>query len=267
MDLTIIQSIILGVIQGITEWLPISSSAMITLTMANLYQINDLNFLIYQALWLHLGTFLAALIYFWKDVKKILLVPIKSKYSTIQDRQIFKFILITTIISGIIGLIILKGLSSFENSLILTGKTITFFIGFLLLLTAIIQIKIKNKNLRDEVDLKTNDGVILGFAQGLATLPGLSRSGMTISSLLLKKFDDTTALKLSFLMSLPIVLIGNIFLNFSKFSFSGTAIYGLLASFIFGILTIHGLIKLSKKINFGWFVLIFAILMMMSILF
>lgn len=267
MDLTIIQSLILGIIQGITEWLPISSSAMTTLVMTNLYEITDLNFLIHQALLLHLGTFLAALIYFWKDVKRLLFVPIKSKPSTIQERKIFKFILIATIISGIIGFIVLKSLTSFEDSLIITGKTITFFIGFLLLLTAVIQIKIKHRGLRKEEDLKTNDGVVLGVAQGLATLPGLSRSGITVSSLLLKKFDDTTALKLSFLMSLPIVLIGNIVLNFSDFSFSGTAIYGLLASFVLGLLTIHGLMKLSKKINFGWFVLIFSVLMMVSVLF
>lgn len=266
MELTIIQTLILGIIQGIAEWFPISSSAMVTLAMTNLYDINDLSFLIHQTLFLHLGTFFAALIYFWKDVKRILLVPIKSKPSTIQEREIFRFLFISTIISGIIGFIIFKTLTSFGQSLEITGKTITLVIGFLLLLTGIIQIKIRNKGLRKEEDLKVNDGIVLGVAQGLATLPGLSRSGITISSLLLKKFDDTTTLKLSFLMSLPIVLIGNIFLNIKEFSLSGTAIYGLLASFIFGLLTIYTLMKLSKKIKFGWFVLIFSILMLVSVL-
>ncbi len=117
-------------------------------------------------------------------------------------------------------------------------------------------------------NIKNSDSLLLGGVQGLATLPGISRSGITVSTLLLKKFDDTTALKLSFLMSLPIILLGNILLNIGDIAqtFATASIYGLLTSFIFGLLTIHALIKLSKKINFGWFVLVFAILMMLSIL-
>ncbi len=266
MTLTIVQSIILGIIQGLTEWLPISSSGMIFLAMSNFYGINDLNILFQYALFLHLGTFLSALIYFWKDVKKIISTPIKLNYSNIEEKKIFKFLLITTIISGIIGFVILKLLNSFENSLEITGKTITFSVGLLLLFTGFMQLKVKNSGLRDSRDLKNKDGIILGIAQGLSTLPGLSRSGITVSSLLLKKFNDTTALKLSFLMSLPIVLIGNILINLDQFSLNGTAIYGLIFSFIFGLITIHGLMKLSRKINFGFFALIFGILMIISIL-
>jgi undecaprenyl-diphosphatase len=107
---------------------------------------------------------------------------------------------------------------------------------------------------------------LLGIAQGFSSLPGLSRSGITISTLLLKKFDDTSALRLSFLMSLPVVLFGNLLLNYNEFYLSNTAIYGLLGSFVFGLLTIHALMSLSKRINFGWFVLVFAVLMMASIL-
>ncbi|GAG03940.1 unnamed protein product, partial [marine sediment metagenome] len=106
----------------------------------------------------------------------------------------------------------------------------------------------------------------LGIVQGFSSLPGLSRSGITISTLLLKKFDDTSALRLSFLMSLPVVLFGNLFLNLNDFTLTSAAIYGLLASFIFGLLTIHILMNLSKRINFGWFVLIFAVLLMASVL-
>lgn len=264
MVLTTIQSIILGIIQGITEWLPISSSGMIALTISNLYGITDLSFLVRYALFLHLGTFLAALIYFWKDVKKIILVAVKPRSSKLEERKIFRFLLIATIMSGIIGLIILGALSSFQGSFEATGKTISFAIGILLLVTGFLQLKTKSRGLRNSLNLKNNDGFILGIAQGLASLPGLSRSGITVSSLLLKKFNDTTALKLSFLMSLPIVLIGNIILNLNEFAISGTAIYGLIFAFLFGLITIHGLMKLSKRINFGWFVLILAILMIIN---
>ncbi len=263
MDLTILQSIILGLIQGITEWLPISSSGMMALAMSNFFNVTDVSSLISSALLFHLGTFFAALIYFWKDVVRISKAPFK-KYAP-EDKKVFRFILVATIISGILGLIFLKIITSFENTLTITGKSITLVVSLLLLLTGIIQLKIKSSGPRKANNLKNSDGIILGLTQSFAIFPGVSRSGITISSLLLKKFDDTTALKLSFLMSLPIVLIGNILLNFNEFTLTSTAIYGLLTSFVFGLLTIHGLIKLSKKINFGLFVLIFALLMILSV--
>jgi undecaprenyl-diphosphatase len=101
----------------------------------------------------------------------------------------------------------------------------------------------------------------------LAVLPGLSRSGLTISALLLRKFDNASALKLSFLMSLPVVLGGNIVLNFKYFTFSTELLLGLIFSFIFGLLTISLLLKIARKVNFGWFVLIFGVVMIISIVF
>ena len=264
MELTILQQIILGIIQGITEWLPISSSGILALVMSNFYEITDLGFLLHAALFLHLGTFLAALVYFRKDVWKLVKAIFNYRRSNNETQKIFNFILITTIITGILGLLILMILSNIDFGL--TGKAISFFVGFFLLITGIFQIKVRARGLRKEINLKKNDSVLLGIVQGLSSLPGLSRSGITVSALLLKKFDDTSALRLSFLMSLPVVLIGNLFLNLNDFTFTNTALYGLLASFVFGLLTIHALISLSKRINFGWFVLIFAVLMMASVL-
>ncbi len=224
-----------------------------------------MDILISTALFLHLGTFFAALIYFRKDIFQIFITLFKYKYQDEPSKRILKFLIISTLISGFLGLLILNILVSerFE----FTGKTITLLIGILLLFTGIIQIKIKSRGLKKERNLKNSDGVLLGIAQGISFLPGLSRSGITISTLLLKKFDDTSALRMSFLMSLPVVLFGNILLNLNDFMkiFSSTAIFGLLASFVFGFLTISGLMNLSKKINFGWFVLIFALLMLGSL--
>jgi len=264
MPLAILESIILGIVQGITEWIPISSSAMISLILANFYNITDPATLIETALFFHLGTFFAALIYFRKEATQVFITLFNYKKSNEEEKKTFNFLFWSTLISGIIGIIILKLLSSVDLSL--TGKTITLIIGLFLLFTGIIQIKIRYGSLRAVKDIKPNDSVVLGIAQGISTLPGISRSGITISSLLLKKFDDTTALKLSFLMSLPIVLIGNILLNLNSFYFSLAGLIGILVSFIFGLLTIHVLMKLSKKINFGWFVLVFAVLMLFSVL-
>jgi undecaprenyl-diphosphatase len=264
--LTIIQQLIIGTIQGITEWLPLSSSGIIILIMSNLFGITEIDKLIHTLLFLHLGTFFAALIYFRKEVIQLFTTLFKYKYQDEFSKKTLKFLIISTLITSFLGLLILKILilEKFE----FTGKTITFLVGILLLFTGIIQIKIKKRGLKRERSLENKDGILLGIAQSFASFPGISRSGITISILLLRKFDDTTALRLSFLMSLPIILFGNIFLNFNEFIkiFSGTAIYGLLASFVFGLLTISGLMKFSRKINFGWFVLIFALLMIASVL-
>jgi undecaprenyl-diphosphatase len=265
MELTLIQTLILGLIQGITEWLPISSSAMSSFVMVNFFDIIYPIELLKIGLFFHLGTFFAALIYFNKDVLKLIKTIFNYKNTDVETKNIFNFLLISTLISGIIGIILLKIFYSLQDSFEFTGKLITLSIGILLLITGIFQLKIKKIGLRKEKDLKTSEGFLLGFFQGLSSLPGLSRSGTTVSVLLLKKFDDTTALRLSFLMSLPIVLAGNILLNFGDFAFSMNAFYGLLVSFILGISTIHLLIRFSKKINFGWFVLIIALLMMVSI--
>jgi hypothetical protein len=114
---------------------------------------------------------------------------------------------------------------------------------------------------RTDIDIKNKDGFILGLVQGFAVLPGLSRSGLTVAALLLSKFDEETSIRLSFLMSLPIVLAGNIALNFDYITeFNSDMLIGLLAAFIFGYLTIGVLLKLARKINFGWFVIIFGVL-------
>jgi undecaprenyl-diphosphatase len=268
MPITALQYLILGIIQGITEWLPVSSSAFIILVMSNFFKVTDANFLLQSALFLHLGTFFAALIYFKKDAWELFKTIFKYKKTKDDELVLFNFILVSTIVTAFIGIIILT-LLSFYN-LELTGKTISFFVGSLLLITGIFQVKTsRNKKigLRKEKDLENKDSFLLGIVQGLSTLPGLSRSGITVSTLLLRKFDDTEALKLSFLMSLPVVLLGNIIINSKEIiNFSSGAVYGLLASFIFGLATIHGLMKLSKKINFGWFIIIFAVLMIASIL-
>jgi len=263
--LTILQQVILGIIQGITEWIPISSSAALVLIMTNFFDITNVEILITTALFFHLGTFFAALVYFRKEVSHLVKKLFNYKKAEIRDKKVLNFIIITTVISGILGLVLIKLLLGFSH-IEVTGKTISFAIGLLLLITGVLQLKPKIQNFKTAKDLKQSDSWVLGIAQGFSVLPGVSRSGITVSALLLRKFNDTTALKLSFLMSLPIVLAGNIILNLNNLVFTSTAIYGLLASFVFGILTIHLLMKMSKRINFGWFLIFFAVLMILSIL-
>ncbi|MDD3374107.1 MAG: undecaprenyl-diphosphate phosphatase [Candidatus Omnitrophica bacterium] len=260
-----IENIILGIAQGIGEWLPISSEGLIALIKINFFSGENLFSIIKLALFLHLGTFCAAFVYFRKDVLSLLKALFFYKTAEEKNKKLLTFLIISTTISGLLGFGLITLLSQIENQIRLSGKIITAGVGILLLLTALLQIRTKKTGSRNISDLKKTDAIILGFIQGFAVLPGLSRSGTTVAALLLKKFDKTVALKLSFLMSLPIVLIGNIFLGIKYFEFSFEALAGFLFSFIFGLLTIHLLFKIAEKVNFGYFILFFGILTIISV--
>ena len=246
-----LESIVLGSIQGITEWLPISSEGMVVLAKVNLFG-SGLNItdLISYALFLHLGTFFAALIYFRKEVINLLKSSLFYKKSDLETKKQLKFYFLATLFSAFIGLLVLLLLSKIKGGENITGKGITLIVGVMLWITAFLQLKRKNKGLRGFADLRISDGVLLGVVQGFSILPGLSRSGITVSTFLLRKFDENKALKMSFIMSLPAVLGGNILLNMERFSFSLENILAFLFSFLLGLLTIHLLLKIAKN-NIG----------------
>ncbi len=273
MSADILQHIILGIIQGITEWLPVSSEGMLVIAKTQLFHdATPLSEFIKIALFLHLGTFFAALVYLRKDVSHLIKTLFSYKKSEESSKKLLGFLVSSTILSGIIGYIILTSISGAEEKIAVTGKVITILIGFLLLGTASIQLRVKSLGYKDSSKLNRFDSLLLGIGQGISALPGISRSGITTSLLLLRNFDKKEALRMSFLMSLPIVLAGNIILNIGLFSSLNLAsalglILGLMASFAFGLATIHGMMKLAEKINFGWFVLIIAVLAIISGLF
>lgn len=261
-----LESLILGMLQGISEWLPVSSEGILFLIKNNFFQDGSLENILKQSLFLHLGTFFAVLVYLRKDVLVLLKSFFSKSDNSYENKKIVNFLILATLISGFIGFFFMQFLLELDYLLDITGKTINLIIGFLLLITAFLQFKSSKAGQRKSNDLNYKDGILLGFMQGLAVLPGLSRSGLTVSGLLLRKFDEYYALKLSFLMSMPIVLAGNIFLNLNSFMFSWVSLIGFLSAFIFGLLTIDILLKIAKKINFGYFVLAFGILLILSVL-
>lgn len=263
------ESLILGAIQGIAEWLPISSQGFLVLAKVHLFQSGlQLSSLVEYALFLHLGTFLAALIYFRKKVYHLIKALFKYKKTNKTKQKTLVFLIISSIISAIFGLSILKGIEQLEKNISLAGQGVTLLVGILLLITGLLQLFKKTKlQYRASGDLKISDGIFMGFIQSLSILPGFSRSGLTISALLLTRFKEKEALTLSFLMSLPAVLGANILLNSDKFlPLSLPHLIGLATSFIFGIITIHLFFKVAEKLNFGWFVLLFGTLTILAVL-
>lgn len=260
------ESIVSGVVQGVTEWLPVSSEGILVLIKANFFNKSfEIGEAIQYALFLHLGTFFSALIYFRKEVIRLIKELFCYRSLREERKNLLWFYFLVTAISGIVALAVLKALESLAGSFKVTGQIVTFGIGVLLLFTSFLQFK-ASTGTRTEKEVKKADGIFLGLIQGFSILPGLSRSGLTVAGLLLRKFQDTDSLKLSFIMSLPVVLGGNLLLNLEKMAISFESLIGFMLSFLMGILTIHFLLKLAKKVRFAWFVLIFAAITMAAAL-
>lgn len=258
------QYIVLGFIQGIFEWLPVSSEAMIVLAQNTWFGELDLTSTVRLALFLHLGTVLAAIVYFYEDIWRLLKTLFQYSSVKLEDKVLFWFLVASTLTTGVVGLGVLQLLEQFDAS-DLPGRTLLFAIGILLLITALTQLRrTVQEHGRSSNEVTIPDGLLVGAIQGLAGLPGLSRSGSTVAVLLFRKFSDVSALRLSFLASIPAVLGGNILLNRDYFSFGAPEVAGLLASFVAGLATIHLMLVVARKISIGYFVLIFAILVLAS---
>ena len=229
--------IILGVLQGIFEWIPISSEGVVAFASQFLkIQTNPID----MALFLHLGTLFAVLIYFRKDWKQVLIF---------KNPELFRFLIISTLISLAIGFPLYKLVRNMA-----VGNVLLLIMGFGLLLTSYFHKTKKTLGL----DLNKL-AVITGCLQGLAVIPGLSRSGSTIFGLSLGNLSPAQILKLSYMMSAPVILASTAYLVLEN-SVLLNAWPSLIFSFLAGFLSLRFLMRISERINFYYFTLIFSLL-------
>jgi undecaprenyl-diphosphatase len=248
-------AIILGAIQGLAEWLPISSEGMTSLYLTSKGM--TLAEAIPLSIWLHTGTLIAATIYFRKDLKNIISdLPKYLKKEKTETKDITTFLILATLMTGIIGLpIIVLAL----DELNFAGSEATALIGILLIVTGLIQKKAEKKS-KNEKPITKKDGMIVGTLQAFSALPGLSRSGLTTSGLLLGKYEANQALRLSFLMSVPAVLAAEIGLNLlDPITIDRYSIIMSATSFIIGYATISLMIKVAKKVRFSIFCILLGL--------
>lgn len=259
------EGIILGFVQGIAEWLPVSSEGLIVLVKVNFFGVHDVEEIIKGALLLHLGTVLAAVVYLRHEFWTVIKTFFSYSSSDLEQKRIVQFLVGSTLITGVIGFAILFLIKTVEIPIESVSKYFTLLVAGLLLVTGFLQLKATRIGHKQARDLSMSDSVWIGIAQGFAALPGLSRSGLTVATFLLRDFDKTWALKLSFMMSVPVVLAGNVLLNYNFAIFTAEMWWGLLASFVFGLLTIDLLMRVARRINFGYFVLVFAALTFLAV--
>ncbi len=259
-----IEGFVLGIIQGLTEWLPISSKSLLILVKTRVFgEEATLTTIIREGLFLHAGTFLAALVYLRKDVLLIIQSAYNFKHTDSRGRALLVFLFFSTFVSGILGLGIYWGIGKIETKLV-SAQLLTGIIGTLLIVTGLIQ---RNKNYfgkKTASGTSVADAVITGFAQGLAVIPGFSRSGFTLAALIFRGVGKEEALRISFLMSLPAVLGGNIILNTNVAAFTADSLIGLATAFVTGIASIHVLLKVAHRVNFSYFIIGFGLLTVLA---
>ncbi|MHA1410858.1 MAG: undecaprenyl-diphosphate phosphatase, partial [Candidatus Odinarchaeia archaeon] len=250
--------LILAVMQGVLEWLPVSSQGQSLIILVNIFGI-DIDVALSITLWLHVGTMIAVVYFYRKEY----LSAIKGE--TEESRIIRKFLIIATLTTAIAAVpLFIILINVFPRIL---GDFIAVITGIFLLVTGLVIYFSKKKyGEKDIFALSNTDMILAGLFQGFAILPGISRSGITIAFLLIMGYRNKTSLKLSFMMSAPAVL-GGIILNSvigtSAISY-GIPVYILtlivIITAIVGLLTIKILTKAAQKINFAYFCILMSII-------
>lgn len=247
----IIHSLILGIVQGLTEFLPISSSAHLNVFpwIFNWEEISE-SFDVA----LHLGTLLAILIYFYKDwialIKGGFNKVVKKEDST--DGKIFWYLVIATIPAGILSLILDKIMEKIIGTNIKLEMGI--IAGALIVMGIILYIvDKKSKSETNYENINNKQSLLIGISQALAAaIPGVSRSGITMTTARALKLDRESSAKFSFLLAAPIVAAAVIF-DITNFVFNIPFIVGVLASFLVGLFVIKFLMNYLKKGSFKVF--------------
>ena len=256
--MTTIQAIILGIIQGLTEFLPVSSSGHLVL-FSRLFKVQEPS-LIFEVM-VHVGTLLAVLVVFRSEVLllfrsflALLQNPKDAKQQMEQDpgsRLLLALVLgtIPAVLAALLFKDQIEGL--FSSSL---------FVGFMLLATGtILYLTERLSGAKQRLETMTlKDAVLIGLGQAVAMVPGISRSGTTIAAGLVRGLDRESAARFSFLLAIPAILgalvlsIGDLFSGAAQIGW-GVMGAGFVAAALTGYVAIHFLLDLVKKGKLVWF--------------
>lgn len=245
--MNVIDAIILGVIQGLTEFLPVSSSGHLEITKFILGENALPQDSMLMTVVLHGATALSTIVVFRKDILELLRGIFQFKWN--EESQFALKIIISMVPAAFIGVFFNEEIGQlFSKNLVLVGSMLLVTGGLLLL---------ADRAKQTSKDVSFKSAVIIGISQAIAILPGISRSGATISTAVLLGIDREKAARFSFLMVVPLILG-----KMSKDSLSGELVMsgsmmpltvGFIAAFITGLFACTWMITLVKKSKLSWF--------------
>lgn len=234
------QAIILGIVQGLGEFLPISSSGHLILAR-NLMNISG-DFLLFDIM-LHVGTLGAVAVYFYKDILALFKPPFKT----------MGLLVLATIPAGLVGVF----LGDYVDVIFMSGKYLCFFFLATAILMFATEFFAKKESYNKPLTIKTAIG--MGLMQAVGVIPGVSRSGSTIFGGVMTKTNKTEVATFSFLMSIPMILGSalvetyHVIKSAEQITYLVPMLVGMLVAFISGYLAIRFVMNLVKKANFKWF--------------
>lgn len=188
---TLIEVLILAVVQGLTEWLPVSSSGHLVISQ----KVLGLNLPLIYSVMLHVGTLIVVLVVFWKDIAEIIRALVKRDFET-EEGKLALFIAVGSVPIAIIGFVFYDFFESLFSNLLAVGLALLITGGVLFFSEK----RIGNRK------IGILDSLLIGLAQGVTIIPGISRSGVTVATGLLRRVDKAIAFKYSFLLSVPAVI-------------------------------------------------------------
>ena len=273
--MSLLESIIMGVIQGITEFLPVSSSGHLAI-FKNFFGLQEAG-LLFDVL-LHVGTLIAVFIVFYKDIWELIINGLgilsdsfmnvcyfvnnifnknnKKEYRQVVStpyRRFAMLVIVTTIPTGIMGIVFNDIIEQASAALIIPGICL-LITGTLLLIADNTPDGLKNEN-----TVSYKNAAAVGICQGIATLPGISRSGTTIVACLVSKMDRKFAVKYSFIMSIPVIL-GAALLEVKDISSADISsdvisnyVIGMIVSAVVGYICIKTMLNVVRKKKFKGF--------------
>jgi undecaprenyl-diphosphatase len=252
-----IESIVLGLAQGLGEFLPISSSGHLVI-LPWLFDFSDPGLAFDVAL--HWGTLIAVIAYFWKDwirLLKSLFSAEKNSSLVKQDRKLIGFIIVASIPGALFGYLLDDWAETSFRTPLLVATTLSIMGIFLAVADK------KGKARRDFNEITLFDAIVIGLSQAVAIIPGVSRSGATITMALFRNINRGAAAKFSFLLSAPIILgAGLVKLpEIISEGISSSIIIGTLVAAISGFISIKYLLRYVQTKNYSpfvWYRIIFA---------
>lgn len=245
--MNIFEAIVLGVIQGLTEFLPVSSSGHLELVKVILGDTSVAEESMMMTVMLHFATALSTVVVFRKEILEILKGLFQFKWN--EETQFSLKIVLSMIPAAFVGVFLDEQIEQFFGGAVL-------LVGCMLILTSILLILAdKAKNTEKSVGYK--EAIIIGIAQAIAILPGISRSGATISTSVLLGIDREKSARFSFLMVVPLIF-GKIAKDLLDGAFSthfdvATMSVGFIAAFVTGIVACTWMISLVKKSKLMYF--------------